>query len=154
MLNINEYTVFYESPIGFIKITSDDTFVTRCKFVEKEGFTTELPDILSKALAQIDQYFSKERKEFDLLIAPPGTEFQQKVWLELLRIPYGEATSYKELALKIGNDSAVRAVGYANSMNPINIIIPCHRVLGNDGGLVGYRGGLERKKWLLDFEKK
>lgn len=154
MLKINEYSVFYESPIGFIKITSDDTFVIRCKFVDKEGISTELPDILSRALAQVDEYFCKERTEFDLLIAPPGTEFQQKVWLELLRIPYGESISYKELASRIGKDSAVRAIGYANSMNPINLIIPCHRVIGTEGGLVGYRGGLERKKWLLEFERK
>ncbi len=151
---MNTYSAFYKSPIGFIEITSDDTFIYSCNFVDKEGATTDLPDILAKALAQIDEYFHRERKQFNLLIAPSGTDFQQSVWLELLSIPYGETISYKELASRIGKETAVRAVGNANGKNPISIIIPCHRVIGSDGELVGYGGGLNRKQWLLDFEKK
>lgn len=147
------YHVFYESPIGFIEIISDETFIYSCNFVENEGFITKLPKILVKALAQIGQYFLKERTEFDLLLAPSGTEFQQKVWVELLNIPYGETITYKELASRIGKKSAIRAAGNANSKNPISIIIPCHRVVGSNGDLVGYGGGIERKKWLLEFEK-
>ncbi len=92
--------------------------------------------------------------EFDLDISLIGTEFQRKIWNELLKIPYGKSITYKELAIRIGNEKATRAVGNANGKNPLSIIIPCHRVIGSNGLLVGYGGGLERKKWLLEFENK
>ena len=104
------------------------------------------------AREQLDAYFAGELAEFDLPLAPEGTEFQRRVWDALRRIPYGKTVSYAELARMIGKSEAVRAVGAANGRNPISIIIPCHRVIGADGSLVGYGGGLERKRWLLQHE--
>ena len=151
--NMRLYFAYYGSPIGIIKICSDDTFIVSCSFVENKEIETEMPKILEKALKQIDEYFQKKRTSFDLLLAPKGTEFQQQVWLGLLKIQYGETISYKELASRISKENAIRAVGNANGKNPISIIIPCHRVIGSDGKLVGYGGGMERKLWLLNFEK-
>jgi methylated-DNA-[protein]-cysteine S-methyltransferase len=102
---------------------------------------------------QLDAYFAGELEEFDLPLAPSGTPFQLRVWEELQRIPLGETISYSELAERIGNPKTVRAVGLANGRNPISIIVPCHRVIGADGSLVGYGGGLERKRWLLEHEE-
>jgi methylated-DNA-[protein]-cysteine S-methyltransferase len=107
-------------------------------------------DSIAKQLAA---YFAGDLRDFDLPLAPRGTEFQQKVWRELCRIPFGETISYGELARRIGQPGASRAVGLANGRNPIGIIIPCHRVIGADGSLTGYGGGLDRKKWLLEHEK-
>jgi methylated-DNA-[protein]-cysteine S-methyltransferase len=101
---------------------------------------------------QLDAYFAGELEEFDLPLAPRGTSFQRRVWDELTRIPFGETISYSELAHRLGDPRLVRAVGVANGRNPIAIVIPCHRVIGADGSLVGYGGGLERKRWLLDHE--
>jgi methylated-DNA-[protein]-cysteine S-methyltransferase len=101
---------------------------------------------------QLDAYFAGELEEFDLPLALHGTEFQLRVWDELARIPFAETISYKELALRLGDLKLVRAVGLANGRNPISIVIPCHRVIGADGTLVGYGGGLDRKRWLLDHE--
>ena len=102
---------------------------------------------------QLEEYFARKRKVFTVPIAPVGTSFQQRVWTELQTIPYGETRSYRELADAIGNRSAMRAVGAANGRNPISIIVPCHRVIGSNGTLVGYGGGLERKRFLLDLEQ-
>lgn len=107
----------------------------------------------SAAAAQLAAYFAGERTEFDLPLAPAGTEFQQRVWTALRGIPYGSTWSYGQLADKIGKPSAVRAVGLANGRNPIAVLIPCHRVIGSDGSLTGYGGGLERKRFLLDLER-
>jgi methylated-DNA-[protein]-cysteine S-methyltransferase len=101
---------------------------------------------------QLEEYFAGTRTRFDLPIEPEGTEFQQRVWQALQQIPYGTTISYQELARRIGDEKAVRAVGMANSLNPISIIIPCHRVIGADGSLTGYGGGIERKRWLLQHE--
>ncbi len=103
---------------------------------------------------QIEEYFTGSRKEFDLPLVTPGTEFQQMVWKELLTIPYGKTRSYQQQADALGNPGSIRAVANANGMNRIAIIIPCHRVIGSDGSLTGYGGGLNRKKWLLDHERK
>jgi methylated-DNA-[protein]-cysteine S-methyltransferase len=108
---------------------------------------------LEECLAQIDQYFQGTRQEFSLQLAPEGTDFQQQVWRELSKIPYGQTASYLDIARAIGNEQAVRAVGAANGQNPISIIIPCHRVIGSDGKLTGYGGGLWRKEWLLTHER-
>ena len=102
--------------------------------------------------SQLDEYFGGKRRIFDLKLEPRGTAFQERVWHELLRIPYGETRSYKDIAIDVGNSQAVRAVGMANGRNPISIIIPCHRVIGINGDLVGYGGELWRKQWLLDHE--
>jgi methylated-DNA-[protein]-cysteine S-methyltransferase len=107
---------------------------------------------LLEASRQLQAYFAGERREFDLPLAPYGSDFQRRVWSALLEIPYGETISYLELARRLGDPRAVRAVGSANGRNPISIIIPCHRVIGADGSLVGYGGGLERKRWLLRHE--
>ena len=101
---------------------------------------------------QLDAYFAGELESFELDLDPHGTPFQQRVWAELARIPYGETISYSELAHRLGDPKLVRAVGLANGRNPISIVIPCHRVIGADGSLVGYGGGLERKRWLLEHE--
>ncbi|NLK00335.1 MAG: methylated-DNA--[protein]-cysteine S-methyltransferase [Clostridia bacterium] len=109
--------------------------------------------LLQRAAQQLDEYFNGKRKNFDLPLAPQGTEFQKKVWGALLEIPYGETRSYKDIAIQIENPKAFRAVGMANNRNPISIIIPCHRVVGHNGRLVGYGGGLPMKEYLLDLEK-
>ena len=143
----------YDSPIGNLVITSDRTSILECTFSDKQKQSEELPEILKNALKQLDEYFNRERKLFNLDLSPQGTEFQENVWNELTKIPYGETTSYSKIAESTGNKNAVRAVGNANSQNPISIIIPCHRVIGADGSLVGYSGGIVKKKWLLDFER-
>lgn len=112
----------------------------------------EQPEILKTALQQLSEYFDGQRQEFEFEIAPEGTDFQKKVWDELLKIPFGRTISYKELAKRLGDDKVIRAAASANGKNPIGIIIPCHRVIGNSGDLVGYAGGLSRKRALLDLE--
>ncbi len=149
----HQYKTYYRSPIGLIEITATDTTLTGLYFVEAAGDAHALtPPLLHRAVRQLDEYFNGSRQEFDLPLAPIGTNFQQQVWQQLLTIPYGSAVSYLDVAKAIDNEKAVRAVGAANGQNPISIIIPCHRVIGNDGQLVGYGGGLWRKKWLLEHE--
>lgn len=111
-------------------------------------------EIFDRAEAQLKEYFAGQRRDFDLPLAFAGTPFQRTVWSALLEIPYGETTSYGELAQLLGRPSAARAVGLANGKNPISIIVPCHRVIGSTGALTGYGGGLERKRYLLDFERR
>ena len=106
------------------------------------------------AIEQLNEYFTGKRKDFDLPLAPSGTHFQQKVWAQLQKIPYGQTRSYKDIAQSVGSPKGFRAVGMANNKNPIAIVIPCHRVIGADGSLVGYGGGLDMKQSLLDLEKK
>jgi methylated-DNA-[protein]-cysteine S-methyltransferase len=108
--------------------------------------------VLARAAAQLEEYFDGRRTDFDLPLAPEGTEFQRRVWAELLRIPYGETATYGELARRLGNPTGSRAVGLANGRNPIGIVVPCHRVVGSGGDLTGYGGGLPRKRLLLDLE--
>ncbi|QKW11263.1 methylated-DNA--[protein]-cysteine S-methyltransferase [Streptomyces sp. NA04227] len=119
----------------------------------QESFGHPDPEPFTEALAQLEAYFAGELKEFDLELALAGTEFQQSVWRELTRIPYGETRTYGQLAAALGKPNASRAVGLANGKNPVGIIVPCHRVIGADGSLTGYGGGLERKRGLLDFER-
>lgn len=143
----------YSTPIGNLEIVSDQNSILACNFQEKKEQSDNLPQILKQALIQLNEYFTGKRKVFDIIFSPSGTEFQEKVWKNLTKITFGETISYSELASRIGNKNAVRAVGKANGQNPISIIIPCHRVIGCDGNLVGYGGGIEKKKWLLDFEQ-
>lgn len=103
---------------------------------------------------QLEEYFEGKRVEFDLPLDLQGTDFQKRVWNELLTIPYGKTVSYKELSIRLGDVRAIRAVAAANGANPVSIIVPCHRVIGSDGSLTGYAGGLWRKRWLLDFEQR
>lgn len=147
--------MFYQylnSPIGFIKITANDEAINEVTFVENEE--EDKPNALTQeAVNQLMEYFEGKRKVFDLPLSPIGTPFQQAVWKALCSIPYGETRSYGEIAKMIGNPKASRAVGMANNRNPISIIIPCHRVIGASGKLVGYGGGIDKKIYLLNLEK-
>lgn len=144
---------FYLSPIGLIEICGSEKGISTVLFDAKVDTLIEHPSCLRDCVKQLDEYFNKKRKIFDLPFDLSGTEFQLKVWNELLKIPYGAVCSYIDIAKRIGNKPAVRAVGSANGKNPISIIIPCHRVIGNDGSLVGYGGGIWRKKYLLELER-
>lgn len=147
--------MFYQylnSPIGFIKITANNEAINEVIFVENEE--EDNPNALTQeATNQLMEYFEGKRKVFNLPLSPIGTSFQQAVWKALCSIPYGETRSYGEIAKMIGNPKASRAVGMANNRNPISIIIPCHRVIGASGKLVGYGGGINKKIYLLDLEK-
>lgn len=141
-------------PIGTLTLTASDDALTGVEFGRIDYLSLEqVPnDLLLEAAHQISEYFAGKRREFDLPLAPEGTEFQRSVWSGLRDIPYGETRSYGELAAAIGNPKAARAVGLANNRNPISIVIPCHRVIGADGALVGYGGGLNVKQALLRLE--
>ena len=141
------------TPIGTLSVAADDAFITDIIFgnsfpAAKAGNS----DLLEKAVSQLNEYFDGKRKLFDLPVRLCGTVFQNRVWQELSHIPYGETISYKVLAERTGNPKACRAVGLANNKNPIPIIIPCHRVIGSNGKLTGYAGGLDIKKFLLNLE--
>ncbi len=145
---------YYDSDIGKIGIAEDDSFITNVFFENgnlNDFIINETP-LIKEAHKQIEEYLKGERKSFDLPIFPSGTEFQQRVWNALKNIPYGKTVSYKDIAIEIGNEKACRAVGMANNRNPISIIIPCHRVIGKNGKLVGYGGGLHVKEYLLKLE--
>lgn len=143
------------SPLGNIRIGCMDSKIVSLYFGDK----VEMPETIEtcalgkEAVHQLQEYFAGERTVFDLPLAPSGTDFQRSVWDALCEIPYGETRSYKEIAEAIGNPKACRAVGMANNRNPISIVIPCHRVIGANGDLVGYGGGLDKKVWLLQLEK-
>ena len=152
--NINNM-FYYDSIIGKIGIVENGIAITQMNFVEKmpKGINIIETVLLRRANKQLQEYFCGKRKIFDLPLAPNGTEFQKKVWKSLLKIPYGKTNSYKEVAESIGNIKAARAVGSANNKNPIIILIPCHRVIGANGKLVGYAGGVDVKEKLLRIEK-
>jgi methylated-DNA-[protein]-cysteine S-methyltransferase len=144
---------FYHSPLGLIRIEAEDEALTGLFFAEAEAPpSAPLPGVLRDAIRQVDQYFLGRRTKFELALRPAGTPFQRAVWKALVRIPYGRTASYKDIAAAVSRPDAVRAVGAANGANPISLIIPCHRVIGSDGRLTGYGGGLERKEWLLRHE--
>ncbi len=140
----------YKSIIGDIYIEADDYWIYKVSFFPLKE--TKPNTIIKKTINQLDEYFYGKRKIFDLPLNPIGTEFQKKVWNELIKIPYGETKTYKDIAVNIGRNNASRAVGNANNKNPIAIIIPCHRVIGSDKKLTGYRGGLDKKRLLLNIE--
>lgn len=150
-----EYGNIYETPLGKIIITENGEAITGLYFRETlpEGVYSRETPLIKRAYQELQEYLAGKRQGFDLPLSPQGTDFQQKVWKALQNIPYGAVCSYKEIARAIGNEKACRAVGGANNKNPISIIIPCHRVIGADGSLVGYGGGLELKKQLLELEK-
>lgn len=152
---INTYT--YNTKYGKITISEENGFIieitTGFSDLKSNVLTKNETTLIKKAHNQLEEYFKGIRKTFDLPLAPKGTEFQKKVWKELLNIPYGSTCSYKDIAISIGNEKACRAVGNANNKNPIFIVIPCHRVIGANGDLVGYGSGIELKKKLLDLEK-
>jgi methylated-DNA-[protein]-cysteine S-methyltransferase len=150
---------YLQSPIGRLMLVSDGAALTGLymepsrKTQSTDGWSEDAAaPPLAAALRQLTEYFAGTRREFDLPLRLRGTEFQKRVWQELTEIPYGQTWSYGELAKRIDNPSASRAVGLANGRNPISILVPCHRVIGADGSLTGYGGGLERKRWLLAHE--
>lgn len=156
---MNFYTIM-ESPIDPLLLTSDGEHLTGLYMdvqnhlpLMKENWSHN-PAPFAEVISQLKAYFTKELYDFDLPLRATGTAFQEKVWQLLTTIPYGETVSYKSIAERIQSPKAVRAVGLANGMNPISIIIPCHRVIGANGKLVGYGGGLPRKQWLLAHEAK
>lgn len=142
----------YESPIGLIEIDGTSEAVTSLNFVEQVSCELEPNSIVEEAIQQVSEYFLGTRTGFSLPIVLQGTDFQRLVWQQLLAIPFGRTVSYQDVANAIGNPRAVRTVGAANGQNPISIIVPCHRVVGSNGSLTGYGGGLWRKEWLLRHE--
>ena len=149
------YTVTVDSPVGPLLLTSDGTALTRLLFGGEPdpSWSTGPCPVLERATVQLGEYFRGERTGFDLPLAPAGTPFQLAVWQALRDIPYAATINYGQLAARVGNPRASRAVGLANGRNPISIVVPCHRVIGADGTLTGYGGGLERKRALLDLER-
>jgi methylated-DNA-[protein]-cysteine S-methyltransferase len=147
--------MYYKSPIGIIKIEGDEKGLSKLIFSDDiEDEVVEMNEMASLWIKQLDEYFSHQREYFELELNLKGTAFQLRVWEELLIIPFGKTISYKELSLRLGDIKAIRAVAAANGANPVSIIVPCHRVIGSNGSLTGYAGGLWRKRWLLDFESK
>lgn len=146
-------TAVIKTPLGNAEIIGDVNGISKIHILDKDiEITTEFPKELKQAVEQFQDYFDGKRTTFSFKINPTGTEFQKRVWQELLKIPYGKTYSYLELSKKLGDVKAIRAVATANGKNPLWIVIPCHRVIGSDGSLTGYAGGLWRKKWLLDHE--
>jgi methylated-DNA-[protein]-cysteine S-methyltransferase len=145
-------TLRYNSPIGTIRVEYSERGISDLVFKDGPEMESLEIEMASQVTTQLDEYFLRKRTAFDLPLDIRGTDFQKKAWMELLKIPYGRTISYKELSFRVGNLKAIRAVGTANGANPISIIIPCHRVIGSDGSLTGYAGGLWRKKWLLHHE--
>ena len=154
--------MFYHSPVGIIKIKISGSYLNELIYINDESeispetiqLSAEEKKVLKKCIIQFDEYFSGKRKIFDLPVKQEGTVFQQKVWSELIKIPFGKTISYLQLAQWLGDVKSIRAAASANGRNKLNIIVPCHRVIGSDGSLIGYGGGLPRKKWLLDHENK
>ena len=141
------------SPLGQLRISEADGAISEVAFTDE---TASIPDstnsILNEAQHQLQRYFDGTLEKFDLPLGPTGTDFQQRVWHELQDVPFGKTATYLDIALRLGDEKVIRAAAAANGKNPIAIIIPCHRVIGSNGDLVGYAGGLDRKKWLLKHE--
>jgi methylated-DNA-[protein]-cysteine S-methyltransferase len=145
-------TLYYESPLGLIEIQATEIGVRAINFAH-EKILTEIENAHNLlAISQLDEYFNQKRRFFDMPLDLEGTDFQKRVWTELLKIPFGKTCSYMDIARAIGDPKTIRAVGMANGSNKIAIVVPCHRVIGSDGSLTGYAAGLTRKKWLLDLE--
>ncbi|MHB8055173.1 MAG: methylated-DNA--[protein]-cysteine S-methyltransferase [Candidatus Aminicenantales bacterium] len=150
-----EKILYLESPIGMIELREMNGRLTDLNFREKKTKSAPHPGaVLAAGARQLGEYFAGKRRVFDLPLDLNGTPFQREVWGALQKVPFGETTSYGEIARRIGRPAAVRAVGAANGRNPVSIIVPCHRIVGADGRLTGYGGGLWRKEWLLRHERK
>ena len=153
--------MYMDSPVGALKLVAHDHALVAVMWDNEDHKRVRLAELiedhqhpmLQRVKKQLEQYFAGQRQQFDLPLDFQGTDFQQQVWQTLLTIPYGETRSYKEIAVQIGNEKAVRAVGAANGRNPISIIAPCHRVIGSSGALVGFAGGLDKKQILLSLEQ-
>lgn len=150
-------TTYHKTPIGIAKIIGDENGIQSISVKDNDTIADSIlkqptPDCLQNCVAQLEEYFKGERLNFDLTLNPKGTDFQLKVWKELLNIPYGKTRTYLQQSKTLGDVKAIRAVASANGKNPLWIIIPCHRIIGSDGSLTGYAGGIWRKKWLLAHE--
>jgi methylated-DNA-[protein]-cysteine S-methyltransferase len=155
--NLTVHTTYYKTPIGIAKITGDNNGIQSIHVLDKDSIPGALlqlstPFCLQECVVQLEAYFQGKRDHFDLTVNPKGTAFQIKVWKSLLKIPFGKTNSYLEQSKALGDVKAIRAVATANGKNPLWIVIPCHRVIGADGSLTGYAGGIWRKKWLLKHE--
>ena len=147
------YETCYHTPVGFAHITADNNFITSISIRDDEQEIKPVTSpLINTAIKQLDEYFAGERKIFDLPLNQPGTTFQQQVWQQLLQINYGVTISYAALSNQMKNPLAIRAIAAANGKNNLWVVVPCHRVIGSDGSLTGYAGGLWRKQWLLEHE--
>jgi methylated-DNA-[protein]-cysteine S-methyltransferase len=145
-------TAYIKTPLGITTIIGDENGISVISVSDDGKVSEEIPVVLQEAVFQLSDYFEGKRTDFNFKLNPKGTEFQQKVWKALLEIPFGKTVSYMDLSKKLGDVKAIRAVASANGRNPLWIVVPCHRVIGTDGSLTGYAGGLWRKKWLLEHE--
>ena len=145
-------TCLIKTSLGIATIIGDENGISVISVLDEGVISTTIPAVLQEAVLQLNDYFEGKRTDFDFTLNPKGTEFQQKVWKGLLEIPFGKTCSYMDLSKKLGDVKAIRAVASANGKNPLWIVVPCHRVIGTDGSLTGYAGGLWRKKWLLEHE--
>ena len=145
-------TVCIKTHLGIATITGDENGIASISVLDEGSVSADMPIVLQDAISQLNDYFEGKRTNFDFKLNPKGTEFQQKVWKTLLEIPYGETRTYLQQSKILGDVKAIRAVASANGKNPLWIVVPCHRVIGTDGSLTGYAGGLWRKKWLLEHE--
>jgi methylated-DNA-[protein]-cysteine S-methyltransferase len=148
-----ENVTYYKTPIGTARIVGDEDGISSITVLDsEEESSTNIPECLQECVEQLNEYFQKKRSSFNLNLNPQGTDFQKEVWSTLQRIPYGSTKSYLKMSEEMGDVKAIRAVASANGKNPLWIVIPCHRVIGSDGSLTGYSGGLWRKRWLLEHE--
>ncbi len=152
------YYTYYQSPIGLLKIGGSDHYISELTFVDNADQVTHgepgISEVMHQCTEELIEFFNGKRKAFDIPVYQEGTEFQQRVWSELINIPFGKTISYLDLTRRLGDPKAIRAVAATNGRNNIAIIVPCHRVIGSNKALVGYAGGLWRKKWLLEHELK
>ncbi len=146
------HQAFLKTPIGHLEVTGSESGIRTLYFLDFRVRPQHVPSCLRACIIQLEEYFHGSRQNFDLKLDLQGSPFQLVVWNELVKIPYGQVISYIELARRTGNHKAFRAAGGATGHNPVSVIVPCHRVIGSNGRLVGYRGGLKRKKWLLEHE--
>jgi methylated-DNA-[protein]-cysteine S-methyltransferase len=152
---LKKYITVISSPLGNLRLLATEEGLTELQFVQDAKTSKPiLNPILELTIGELDEYFNGKRIKFDIPLLPEGTKFQQRVWQQLTHIPFGYTHSYKQLAIDLGDEKCIRAAGTANGKNPIPIIIPCHRVIGMNGTLVGYSGGLDKKQWLLEHEQK
>ncbi|MDB5277068.1 MAG: methylated-DNA--protein-cysteine methyltransferase [Ferruginibacter sp.] len=157
---MTKISAYYDSPVGTILIEAMDDAITALLFKDEKKIqpfansNTSNDELIHKCILQLNEYFEGTRRQFDLPFQQNGTSFQQKIWLALTQIPYGQTISYMELSKRTGDVKAIRAVGTTNGKNQLSIVVPCHRVIGSNGTLTGYGGGLWRKRWLLEHEAK
>jgi methylated-DNA-[protein]-cysteine S-methyltransferase len=157
---LQAFTTYYQSPVGLLRIAGTDQYISEVIFIDEPekvpaiSGTDNLPPLAIQAVEQLIEYFHGSRRFFELPISQEGTPFQQKVWAELMSIPFGKTISYLELSRRLGDPKVIRAAAAANGKNNVAIIVPCRRVIGSNNQLVGYAGGLPRKKWLLQHENK